>query len=369
MKFLLCPDKFKGSATSQQVINALTKPINTHFPDASIIPAPLSDGGEGFALIASQHREGSWVECDSLDALHRNILARYYLSNGIAYMDMAETNGLAQIPRQLRNPLLSSTRGLGKMIRHAIEVSKVKSIYIGLGGSATNDGGAGMAYELGASFLDSSGTPLEPTPSELIHTHSIDLTNLLTPPPIIAACDVNNPLLGENGASAIYGPQKGIIDIDHADSILQHLMQVAHGEKNALTPGAGAAGGTAYGLLHYLHAELMSGFEIIAKISQLEEKVILSDLVITGEGSLDSQTLNGKGPYGLAMLCKKHQKPIYAIAGNIAPEVKQQELFNACYSLSDLGLPLEECLSNATELISQQMNTLIAEQINTLSAQ
>lgn len=369
MKFLLCPDKFKGSASSQEVIEALSKAIIEDLPSATIFPAQLSDGGEGFALIASQHKDGKWVKCDSLDALHRNIETTYYISNDIAYIDMAATNGLVQISKKDRNPLLSSTRGLGKMIRHATEVTKVKKIYIGLGGSATNDGGAGMAYELGATFLDCNGIALEPTPSELVHSESINLDKLITTPPIIAACDVNNPLLGENGASAIYGPQKGIIDIDHADSILHHLMLIASGEKNASTPGAGAAGGTAYGLLHYLNAQLLSGFEIIAEISQLEEQVMDSDIVITGEGSLDAQTLNGKGPYCLAMLCKKHQKPIYAIAGNITSEVKEQALFNACYSLSDLGLPIDECLSNATELVRLQMKKLIEEEINTLSSQ
>lgn len=369
MKFLLCPDKFKGSASSQDVIDALSSAITELLPSASTSHSPLSDGGEGFALVASQHRDGTWVECHSLDALHRNIQAKYYISNEVAYMDIAETNGLVQISRKDRNPMLSSTRGLGKMIRHATEVTKVKKIYIGLGGSATNDGGAGMAYELGATFLDSQGNSLEPIPAELIHTDSINLTKLITTPPIIAACDVNNPLLGENGASAIYGPQKGVIDIDYADSILHHLMLLSHGEKSALTPGAGAAGGTAYGLLHYLNAQLISGFEIIAEISHLEEKVIHSDVVITGEGSLDAQTLNGKGPYGLATLCKKYDKPIYAIAGNITSEVKEQALFNACYSLSDLGLPMEECLSNATELIRLQMKKLIEEKINPLSTQ
>lgn len=361
MKFLLCPDKFKGSATSEEVITSISTGISKLLPDAQIESAMLSDGGEGFALTASQHRKGTWIECLSLDALHRERKSTYFVSEKTAYIDMAETNGLVQIEPALRNPMCASTRGLGQMIRHAIEEKQVDCLYIGLGGSATNDGGAGMAHELGARFLDANGITLEPIPAQLIHAVSIDLSKLIQTPPIIAACDVNNPLLGENGASAIYGPQKNVIDIDYADSILQHLMILGKGEVSALIPGAGAAGGTAYGLLHYLGATLSSGFKIVSEISRLEEKIINSDVIITGEGSLDIQTLNGKGPHGVAELAHTHHKPIYAIAGHIHPDVKH--LFTASYSLSELGHPLEKCMAEAKSLITEQTAKMVKEHL------
>jgi len=201
MKIFICPDKFKGSASSQEVIDAISAGIKKASPDITISSASISDGGEGFALIASQHLDGEWVTVESQDALHRPITAEYFISNNIAYIDMSATNGLVQISPEDRNPMSSSTYGTGLLIKHASTEQKVTKIYIGLGGSATNDGGAGMATALGVRFLDTQGKELLPIPNELLHCASIDDSSLLDLPPIIAACDVNNPLLGENGAT------------------------------------------------------------------------------------------------------------------------------------------------------------------------
>ena len=292
MKIFLCPDKFKGSASSSEVIDAIARGITSVLPEAEIRSSAISDGGDGFAQIASRHLEGTWVEMDSIDALHRPIKTSYFLSDGIAYIDMALTNGLVQIAPANINPMLSSTLGTGKIIRHAAEVSKVKQIIIGLGGSATNDGGAGMASALGVRFLDASGNELLPFPAELIHCSSIDQSERIPLPSIIAACDVSNPLLGENGATAIYGPQKGVSAIEDFEAILAQLMVIDNGQADAQVPGSGAAGGIAYGLLHYASASLESGFSIVADIIHLEEEIDAADIIITGEGSLDAQTLN-----------------------------------------------------------------------------
>ena len=220
-KFLLCPDKFKGSATSQEVITSISKGILNVLPNAELTSQAISDGGEGFAAIASDHMQGKWISVNAVDALHRPLSAEYFISKRIAYIDMSSINGLVQIEAPDRNVLHSSTLGTGMLIKHAVEQQGVDKIFIGLGGSATNDGGAGMAHALGARFLNSQGEELEPTPEQLSDCASISTTNFIPLPPIVAACDVDNPLLGENGATAIYGPQKGLTDIPHAESILK----------------------------------------------------------------------------------------------------------------------------------------------------
>lgn len=361
MHFFLCPDKFKGSATAEQVIEAITLGLEAILTEENlkITASPLSDGGEGFASIAASQRQGTWIKTETVNALHEPIEASYFLSEEVAYIDMASANGLAQIPVEKRNPLNSSTYGTGLLIKHATEVSKAKKIYIGLGGSATNDGGAGMAAALGATFLDDQQQKLQPTPAELIHCREIKLDQLLKTPPIIAACDVNNPLLGKNGATYTYGPQKGITNCADLDAILENLMHLGKGENNATIPGAGAAGGIAYGLLHYCNARLESGFDIIASIIELEKNIEQADIIITGEGSLDSQTLNGKGPQGVANLAKKHNKPILAIAGKAESCVLPY--FDHVYTLSSLDVPLEVCLREAPSLITRLSSKLALE--------
>ena len=357
MKIFLCPDKFKGSASSQEVISALTEGIKRVEADIALTSASISDGGEGFSLIASQHLKGEWVTVESQDALHRPILCQYFVSDAVAYIDMSSTNGLVQISPEDRNAMRSSTYGTGLLIKHATEMSKVKQIYIGLGGSATNDAGSGMAAALGAKFIDHQGHELLPIPDELIHCSSIDTSNLIKTPPIIAACDVNNPLLGENGATYVYGPQKGITELADTDGIITQLMLAGNGEISASVPGSGAAGGIAYGLLHYLGATLESGFTIVSSIINLEEQIANADVIITGEGSLDSQTLNGKGPHGVAMLAKQYSKRVFAIAGQA--EACVEEHFEQTLSLASTGLPLETCMNEAPTIISDLAENIV----------
>jgi glycerate 2-kinase len=209
---------------------------------------------------------------------------------------------------------------------------------------------------LGVRFLDSSGCQLDPIPSQLLHCCSIDTSGLIRLPSIIAACDVNNPLLGEKGATYTYGPQKGVIELADLESILAHLMHLRKGEKDAEVPGSGAAGGIAYGLLHYCGAKLESGFDIVSEIIGLEKLIREADIIITGEGSLDRQTLNGKGPHRVSILAQKYNKRVFAIAGHIEPCV--EPYFEKCYGLSSLGLPIETCISEVHQLISEQAKSL-----------
>jgi len=356
MHIFLCPDKFKGSATANEVIEAMKSGILSSLPEATISASAISDGGDGFAQIASESMEGQWIVVDSQDALHRPITATYYIADNVAYIDMSITNGLAQISNADRDPMNSSTFGTGMLIKHAATVNKVHRIVIGLGGSATNDGGAGMAAALGVRFLDHAENELSPIPHELLHCARIDTSGIISLPPITAACDVNNPLLGENGATAIYGPQKGVIAIADAEAILTHLMHIGDGVKHAEVAGSGAAGGIAYGLLHYAGASLESGFSIVSNIIKLEQKIQSADIVVTGEGSLDSQTLNGKGPHGVALLANKHSKKVYAIAG--VADASVEPFFSGIETLASIGLPLENCIADAKNLIKQQSNKL-----------
>jgi len=313
-----------------------------------------ADGGEGFAQTAASVLSGEWVSCQTIDALHRPLTASYYFSGKTAYIDMASASGLDKLDPSELSPWESSTRGTGILIRHAIEISSAEEIIIGLGGSATNDGGCGMAHELGLRFYDKMGKSLAPIPQELESCTSIDSSGLITLPAITAACDVTNPLLGPQGASAIYGPQKGITDIDRFDQLLEHLAQLSDGKQGAELihqEGSGAAGGMGYGLMNYCGASLKPGFDLVAQMTRLEESIQNADIIITGEGSLDKQTLNGKGPHGVALLAKKHQKKVYAIAGKIDPVT--DPFFNKSYSLISEGYPLEQCLQEAPKLIAE----------------
>jgi len=361
MKILICPDKFKGSASALEITESIDKGIRQIHPNAKIVHLPIADGGEGFAQTAASVKDGRWIECETLDALHRPLTGRYFLSKETAYLDMAIASGLDKLDPQELAPLEAPTRGTGILIRHAIEVSQAKDIVIGLGGSATNDGGAGVAYELGARFYDENNQSLNPTPLELENCTRIDLSGLMELPPITAACDVNNPLLGSSGATAIYGPQKGVTDIKRFEAILKRLCEVAGGQEHLKTEGSGAAGGLAYGLLQYTNAELKPGFELVASMTKLEDAIADADYIITGEGSLDAQTLNGKGPHGVALMAARHQKPVFSIAGT--SEAIAESYFTKSYSLIGEGYPLERCLSDTASLVTTLATQLVNEQI------
>ena len=350
MKILICPDKFKGSATANEVATAIEKGVRRNHPDAAVQKLPIADGGEGFSAVAAEVLDGKWVRCKTVDALYRSMEAEYYVSNNTAYIDMSAACGIDKLKTSEYNPWLTSTQGTGMMMRHAMEAG-VDKIIVGLGGSATNDGGAGMAHELGYRFLDIHGAELEPTPAELIHCVKITNTNIVKLPEIIAACDVSNLLLGEQGASAIYGPQKGLLDVSAMDAVLQNLTIVGNGAEAADTAGSGAAGGLAFALMHYANAELKSGFELVSEMIDLETHIKKSDVVITGEGSLDAQTLNGKGPHGVALLAGKYSKPVYAVAGRV--EDCARKCFTQVETLMEQGHSLEECMDNAVALIEQ----------------
>ncbi len=358
MRVLIANDKFKGSLPAPEVAQAVRKGLPS---SCEVDLCPIADGGEGFTSTMLAALGGRWVECDTVDALHRPLKARYAITGtGLAVMEMASASGFELIPEADRDILQSSTYGTGLMIRHAAGQRDVERILIGIGGSATNDGGVGMADALGVLLLDSEEEPLSPCPAGLDKLAIIDRDQLIELPPIDVACDVDNPVLGPNGATAIFGPQKGATAAQQEtlEAFLAHLIKVTGARDLAERPGAGAAGGLGFGMMHFLGAELHPGFDLVSKALDLPARIEQADLVITGEGSLDAQSLSGKGPVGIARLASDLGTPVIAIAGHISDEVRQSGLFEQCGALTDFDLPLETLMTDTSNLLTRKVREL-----------
>ena len=351
MNVLIACDKFKGSLSAREVALSIQRGLGKGFPSQL---CPIADGGEGFVDAMLAALGGETRSCLVQDALGREIEATYGISSGIAVIEMAEASGLWRIEEEQRHILTASTYGTGQLIRDAVTAG-VEKILLGVGGSATNDGGTGMAAALGWQFLNEANQPLLVNPAALADLAWLDGSRVLTLPAIEVACDVENPLLGERGATAIYGPQKGAgpDEREYLEAYLTHLMELSGGESLARIPGAGAAGGLAWGLMKFTGATLRPGFDIVAEAVNLEERIAAADLVITGEGSLDSQSLEGKGPIGVIRMAKEQGKKTAAIAGHISDEVKASGLLDQSISLADSGHPLEYLIANAADLVEE----------------
>lgn len=358
-RILIAPDKFKGSLSALQAADAIARGIRSREPDAELDLCPIADGGEGFMKSMASALSGDWIECPAVDALGTPIDSRYYLadtSNGpTAVIEMAETAGMWRLSPASLAPLRATTRGVGMQIAHAIRVHQVGKIYLGLGGSATNDAGCGMAEALGLRFLDTTETAFAPTPERLPGLSHLDRTRALHLPPILAACDVSNPLLGETGATHVFGPQKGAEPSDLAtlEEALSHLVSVTSSNAHASTPGAGAAGGLGFGLLHFTGALLVPGFDLLADLLNLDTRIESADWIITGEGSLDSQSMGGKGPVGMARRAMKLGKPVAAFCGAVDEAVLDSKLFAQIHALTDTGLPLDSLMQQAADLLER----------------
>lgn len=349
---LLAPDKFKGTFSAGRVCELIEAGIRQVLPDVRITACPVADGGDGFAEVMAQQLGGQWVECQAQDAMGRDLLARYALCGDTAVMEMSQASGIRQLEPGLLDPWRASTYGTGQMMRHAIEHSGVGRIIMGIGGSATNDAGCGMAAALGVVFLDQNEEALEPTPASLSQCARIDTSKRIALPKILVACDVDNPLLGERGAVRVYGPQKGVkeADIDGLEKVLDHVVELTGDTNLAALPGAGAAGGLGFGLLSFCRAELVPGFELVADEIGLMKKINASDMVITGEGKYDLQTLSGKGPAGVAAMARRADKPVVLMAGLIE-DGAPADLFDEVYSVHEDHRSLEETIRHGEELL------------------
>lgn len=348
MKILIACDKFKGSLSAQEACEAIAAGL----PDHECELCPIADGGEGFVEALLSATSGKKIMAQCRDAVGREVAAEYaLLDDGSAVIEMSAASGLWRIEEEERDPLFANTYGTGQLMRHAIEEHQATRLLIGIGGSATNDAGVGMAEALGAKFLEENGQPAMTIPEEFSKIASADLSGMIKLPPITVACDVSNPLLGSNGATAIFGSQKGAQseNLPQLESALEQITTLLKAEHDF--PGAGAAGGLGFGLKTFCKAELVSGFDLVAQALSLKEKIDQADLVITGEGSLDAQSLDGKGPIGLAKMARAAGKKTIGIAGQISDEAKP--CFDETHALADLDLPLETLMNEASELLKK----------------
>ena len=378
MRILVVPDKFKGVLTAREAAENIAQGLRDPLPDARIEMVPMADGGEGTAEVICNAHGGSWLQCKAHDPLGREIDACYgWISdNKLAVMEMSEAAGMRRLSESERDPVRANTFGVGEMISDASDRG-AKEIIIGLGGSATNDGGFGMARALGFRFL--AGTKeLTEDISELQNLTEIKApvaagvspANSTTQPArlplqlkITAAVDVRNPLLGKNGATRVFGPQKGAIEdeleiLERALTRLADVIAEEFGFDYRDQPGAGAAGGLGFGLMSFCRAKIRPGFDVIAESVGLEPKMKDADLVITGEGSLDRQTLEGKTPAGVARLARRLGKPVFAIVGRAINDREVREVFDAVYENTRPGMSQEENMRCAPELLRENAREL-----------
>ncbi len=327
MRILISPQEFKGTLTAVQAAEAIASAIARVLPSAQLEVAPIADGGPGFVDALVGATVGKYRESQVEDPLGRPVTARWgMLGEGTAVLEMAAASGLLRLSPPERDPRRASTFGTGELIRAALDAN-CRRIFLGIGGSATNDGGAGAAEALGVRFLDREGKPLPSGGAALARLERIDLAGRdprLEAVQLRVAADVTNPLLGPTGASAIYGPQKGadakaVEELDLALSRLAEVSRALLGQDLATVSGAGAAGGLAFGLMAFCGGQLKRGFEVVAETLGLEERAGRADVVIVGEGRLDQQSAYGKGPGSLAALAKRHGKRTVIFAGRVDP--------------------------------------------------
>lgn len=364
MKIVLAPDSFKGCLTAVEVCDALEKGIRRRFPEAEVVKVPMADGGEGTVQSLVDVSGGKVIEKTVHDPLGRRVKSFFgMMGDGrTAVIEMAAASGLPLLRQGERNPRLTSTIGTGELILEAIAMG-ARRVIMGIGGSATNDGGRGMAEALGVKFIGSDGNALgEPGGAALHDLASIDVSGLderLAGVEFIVACDVDNPLTGPRGASAVYGPQKGATpaDVEYLDAALANYALVVKrqlGKDVSEAPGAGAAGGLGAGLMTFCNASLRRGVEIVVEATGLTAKCKGADLVISGEGRTDFQTKFGKTPMGVAKAAKVHRIPVILISGSIAAGARDlYELgVEALFAIPNGPMTLESSLKDAEALLA-----------------
>ena len=323
MKVVLAPDSFKESMSAADAAAAMVRGVRAVLPDAECVEVPMADGGEGTTAALVAALDGQWRTVASTDALGRPIEAAYGLAGGLAVVEVAAAVGIGLVAPAERDVARSSSLGVADLIRDALDAG-VTRLVVGLGGSATTDGGAGLLAGLGVRWLDADGNALSPTPAGLAALDHADVSGLdprLDAVAIELACDVTNPLLGAEGAAAVFGPQKGATpaQVPVLDAALARIADalVAAGLPDVRDrQGSGAAGGLGAAFLA-LGARMRRGVEVVAEAAHLEEEVAGADLVLTGEGSLDRQTLSGKTPAGVAEVAGRHGVPVIAFAGRL----------------------------------------------------
>lgn len=361
MKIAIVPDSFKGCLTSRQVAQYLAAGIYNVLPEIELQSFPLADGGEGtidavLSMVAGERYQK--VVCGPCG---QPVEAEFaMLQDGTAVLEVAQASGLPLVPEALRDPTLTTSYGTGELMLAAVKAG-CKRILLGLGGSATNDGGAGILQACGGRLLDKHGNPLSLGGLALRHLARLDLSSLspeLLRCPITAMCDVSNPLCGETGASVIYGPQKGATSqqVAQLDQALAHYADMIYaytGRDVVEIPGSGAAGGIGAGLLAFFQASLRPGVDLLLELIGFEEKIPDFDLIITGEGKIDASSAYGKAPLGVARLAQKYQVPVIAVGGQVGPGIEKLHSLGIkkIIRLSEPPLPLAESIAQAPALL------------------
>lgn len=371
MNIVIAPDSWKESLSASDVALYIERGFREIFPDAHYHRVPMADGGEGTVEALVSATQGEMMTLTVTGPLGEPVTAFYGISGNrrTAFIEMSAASGLMHIAPDKRDPLITTSWGTGELIRHAAHQG-VQEIIIGIGGSATNDGGAGMLQALGIKLLKANGQPISHGGSGLIALDHIDPSGLdsrVAACQIQVACDVTNPLLGENGATRVFGPQKGADEqrIPILERALAHYAGVIAHQLNihvADIPGAGAAGGMGAGLLACLPVTLRSGVEIISQALDLESQISQASLVITGEGRLDSQSLAGKVPIGVARLAQRHGVPVIAIAGSLSEHLEDlyHQGIDAAFSVISRISSLDDALRHAPENLQKNARNIAA---------
>lgn len=368
MKILLAPDSFKGSLTSLQVIGHLEKAAREHFPDAEIIRVPIADGGEGTVEAMITAGGGEYRHVHVTDPLGRPVEAVYGVLHGrTAVIEMAQASGLPLLQQQERNPLVTTTYGTGEMIRAALEEG-FREILIGIGGSATNDGGMGAARALGVRFLDAAGREVGQGGQDLAQVEQID-TSCIHPQLkeccITVMCDVDNPLTGPDGATYTFGPQKGAGEamLVQLEAGMQHYAEVVRrqwGRDMDSIPGAGAAGGLGAALAVFFGAGMRKGIDAVMEAVRIDTLLEEVNLVITGEGRMDGQSARGKVPVGIAQRCKQRGIPVIALVGSMGlqAEAVYTAGIDCIFPVIPAPMTLEEAMRQADVLVAEAADRL-----------
>ncbi len=371
-KILVASDKYKGSLTALEVCTIIKNAILGINKKISVVCSPMADGGEGTVETLVESQKGRYIDSKVTGPLGKPVMARFgMIKESTAIIEMASASGLVLVPEEGRNPMETTTYGTGELIRKALEMGALK-IIIGIGGSATNDGGMGMAQALGIKFFDSSGQLLGYGGKELQKLAKIDISAIHPAASTVkfqVASDVDNPLTGKRGAASVYGPQKGadkdmVRALDAGLSNFSRVIKKDLGKDIENLKGAGAAGGLGAGLVAFLDAELIPGTDIMIRTTGLEEKIKDVDLVITGEGAMDRQTFFGKSAYGVARLAKKYNKTVITINGSVFTfrgniNSEHSSLFDGNFSIINRPMALEEAMGSSAELLREATSEII----------
>lgn len=368
MKIVFAPDSFKGTLSAERICELLAEKAQLIFPGCETVGIPVSDGGEGASDVVVSSTKGTFRTVTVRDPMGKPVEAKYGIFHeNCAIIEMAAASGLPLVPAKERNVRRASTYGTGELIADALNQG-IRRFHIAIGGSATNDGGIGCAAALGARFLDEDGRELEAVPENFSRIRRIDRTQMnphIKEASFTVMCDVTNPLLGETGATYIFGPQKGaskedLIFLEEGMTNYARVLRETFEKDIASTPGAGAAGGLGAGLMAFVNAALNRGIESILTILDFDHVIEGADLVVTGEGMMDYQSVYGKVPFGVGMAAKKQNIPCVAVVGGMGKDAADIYAYgvDSIITTIDSAMPIEKALENAEELFSNAAERL-----------